>query len=141
MTLTRTVLLVDDDDDVRELIRMALERAGHTVIEAATSDEALTRFATDGGRIDLLLTDVAMPGGTGPNLYRRLSATQPALPVLFMSGCPDHDGIDGAALIEKPFTMTTLVAQVSRVACGEPPMTGAVSHPIRHAARALRNRA
>lgn len=133
MTPTRTVLLVDDEDDVRELIRMALERAGHTVIEAATADEAVTRFATDGGRIDLLLTDVAMPGGTGPNLYRRLSATQPALPVLFMSGYPEHDGIDGAALIEKPFTMTTLVAHVSRVARGVSSPAGAVSHSVQNA--------
>ena len=130
-------MVVDDDEDVRDLIRMALVRAGFMVVEAGSSEEAVRRFS-DHAHIDILLSDVCMPDGSGPDLHRLLSKAHPGLPVLFMSGYSD-DVVEGwagdgeADFIEKPFTLSTLVAHVSRLARGVPPATSEMSHSIENA--------
>jgi CheY-like chemotaxis protein len=80
------ILLVDDDETIRHVIRTMLELHGYRVIDAALPQRALTLFEQDPAAIDLLITDVRMPGMTGPALADRLAHTRTDLPVLFMSG-------------------------------------------------------
>ena len=114
---TETILLAEDEAPVRALARVILQRAGYTVIEAATPAEAEARSLSM-PTIDLLLTDVVMPGGTGPELFRRLSARRPTLRVLFMSGYAERDLFDRAAVthtgafLPKPFSKDELIARV-----------------------------
>jgi signal transduction histidine kinase len=114
---SETILLVEDEATVRLLARIILQRAGYTVVDAASPADAELQWASI-GHVDLLLTDVVMPGRTGPDLFRRLSAGRPDLPVLFMSGYADWDLFDRAgvahpaAFLEKPFSAGALLAKV-----------------------------
>jgi signal transduction histidine kinase len=117
---TATVLLVEDEQAVRELVRIILERAGYSVIEAANADEAETLSAAMRS-FDLLLTDVVMPGRSGFELFNRLQAQLPSLRVLFISGYTDYAMFDATiverdlAFLEKPFSAEGLVAKVREV--------------------------
>jgi signal transduction histidine kinase len=117
---TATVLLVEDEQSVRELVRIILERAGYSVIEAANPDEAETLFAAMRS-IDLLVTDVVMPGRSGFELFNQLHAQMPSLRVLFISGYTDYAMFDATiverdlAFLEKPFSAEGLVAKVREV--------------------------
>jgi two-component system cell cycle sensor histidine kinase/response regulator CckA len=117
---TETILLVEDEATVRLLARIILQRAGYTVVDAASPADAELLWASI-APVDLLLTDVVMPGRSGPDLFRRLSAGRPDLPVLFMSGIADWDLFDRAgvarpaAFLEKPFSAGALLAQVRQV--------------------------
>jgi PAS domain S-box-containing protein len=86
-----TVLLVEDEDLVRSVVRRSLERYGYEVIEARSAHEALALEARYRDRIDIVLSDVVMPGMSGRALAVELSARRPSLPVVFMSGYPDED--------------------------------------------------
>ena len=117
---SETILLAEDERTVRLLARRILQRAGYTVVEAANPAEA-ERLAASMPHIDLLLTDVVMPGGSGPELYRRLISQRETLRVLFMSGYAERDLFDRAQIpraapfLEKPFTVDALVAKVREV--------------------------
>ena len=119
-TGTATVLLVEDEQAVRELVRMILERAGYSVIEAANGDEAETLFAAIEAA-DLLVTDVVMPGQSGFELFNRLHTKRPSLRVLFISGYTDYAMFDNTivegelAFLEKPFSAEGLIAKVREV--------------------------
>ena len=114
-----TILLVEDDPAVREVTRAALEIGGHRVLEAdgpATAEQ----IASDGKiGIDLLLTDVVMPGMNGAELARRLREFRPELVTLFMTGYADSEVRRLATLgsaqkhIQKPFTVSGLLARVN----------------------------
>ena len=108
-----TILLIEDDDAVRELTRRMLVRAGYTVVEARYGTEAL-ELAHDGRRFELVLSDVVMPGLSGPEVVARLQARRPGVPAIFMSGyAPQTEGpLGGAELVRKPFTATRLLAAV-----------------------------
>src|SRR6185503_5206333 len=80
-----TILLIEDDDSVREIARRILTHAGYTVIEARYGSEALD-LAADHPHIDLVLSDVVMPGLSGPEVVQRLRSTRPEIVPLFMSG-------------------------------------------------------
>ena len=82
------VLLVDDKHSIREPIRRLLSRHGHEVLVADSFEEAVRVFATRPRTIDLLLTDVVMPGMSGRQLAERLRRLEPDLPILYMSGHP-----------------------------------------------------
>jgi CheY-like chemotaxis protein len=116
----KTVLLVEDADRVRALGGRMLERLGYTVLVAANADEALQLFE-QGSSIDVLLTDVVMPGDSGPELSRRLVGKQPSLKVIYMSGYTEdalaHHGVldPGIALLYKPFTFETLERKIREV--------------------------
>jgi CheY-like chemotaxis protein len=109
-----TVLLVEDDPTVRVVTGRILRELGYTVLEAGSAAEARSVAATAGGRIDLLLTDVVMPGGSGRDLADALTQARPDLPVVFMSGYTAdvilRQGIvhDKVALLAKPFTADAL---------------------------------
>jgi len=115
-----SILLVEDETAVRGLVRTILERAGFTVVEAATPAEAERVFG-DMATVDLLVTDVIMPGATGPDLFRLLEAKQPELRVLYMSGYTDRVILDAgtltskAAFLEKPFSAEALIGKVRAV--------------------------
>jgi two-component system cell cycle sensor histidine kinase/response regulator CckA len=113
-----TILLVEDDPAVRDLARAVLEAKGYLVLAAADGAEALALAARHAGPVDVLLTDVVMPGLSGREVAERLSAARPALRVVYMSGYPD-DIIGQRGVIEphvrflqKPFTASTLLARV-----------------------------
>jgi CheY-like chemotaxis protein len=114
-------MLVEDDDSVRNLVRVMLESKGYRVLAAAGAEEAEQLCAARAGDVDLLLSDVVMPEVNGRMLAERLAATSPSLRVLFMSGYSDeavyrHGEISpDAAFIEKPFTDRTLARKVREV--------------------------
>jgi signal transduction histidine kinase/ActR/RegA family two-component response regulator len=114
---SETILLAEDETPLRSLVRVVLERAGYKVVDAATPAEARAR-AESMPSIDMLLTDVVMPGGTGPELYRWLAAGHPSMRVLFMSGYAEQDlfdreGVSAAgAFLAKPFTTRDLIGRV-----------------------------
>jgi two-component system, cell cycle sensor histidine kinase and response regulator CckA len=111
---TETILLVEDEEPVRNVARGILERSGYTVIQACDGAEALRVSERHVGAIDLLLTDIVMPKMSGPELAKRLVKARPGLKVLCMSGYTDdatfrHGLADaGFAHLQKPLTIVTL---------------------------------
>jgi signal transduction histidine kinase/ActR/RegA family two-component response regulator len=124
-----TVLLAEDDESFRELMRVTLEREGYRVLEAADGRAALEVAARYEGRIDLLMTDVIMPGVDGRRLAERLLPGRPEMRVLFVSGyagdlLSDIDALPGRrAFLQKPFTMQELARRVSEVTGVRPTAT------------------
>ncbi|GAA0278537.1 PAS domain-containing sensor histidine kinase [Cryptosporangium japonicum] len=116
-----TILLVDDERDLRGSIETILTRAGYTVISAGTGAEAVDLAATYSGRLDLLLTDITMPGLSGREVADRIRALHPAIAVLYMSGFAQRlltskGTIDPeVTLIEKPFNRRDLLAAIDEV--------------------------
>ena len=114
-----TILLAEDDDAVRALARTTLERAGYRVLAAQDGNSAITLAAAYPGRIDLLLTDVIMPGMNGRELAEQLTAMRPGVPVLFTSGYTGNVLADlglpaaGVAFLDKPFTPRSLTTAVA----------------------------
>ena len=114
------ILLVEDEPGVREIARRTLDQAGYTVIEAAGGDEATMIIADFGADIDLLLTDVVMPGAMGPDVARSLGQANDHAAMLYMSGYSDevisHQGLltPGISMVAKPFTSEGLLAAVQR---------------------------
>jgi len=120
-TGNETILLVEDEEQVRNLIAEVLQMQGYTVLEARDGREALQLVAQHRDTIDLLLTDVVMPGTGGKVLADQLSRSQPKLKVLYMSGYTDaaivHHGVldSGVAFLQKPFTPRALARKVRAV--------------------------
>jgi hypothetical protein len=98
----KAVLLVEDQPEVRAFAAEVLRRAGHHVTEAADGPSAL-EAARAMGRVDLLITDLSMPGMHGTELAGRLLAQYPGMPVLYMSGYAGEDPPSGWPLLHKPF--------------------------------------
>jgi two-component system, cell cycle sensor histidine kinase and response regulator CckA len=115
-----TVLVVEDADGLRELAKRLLERQGYTVLLAADAAEALSIFDRTPG-IHVLLTDVVMPGASGPELTKQLIERQPGLKVIYMSGYTEdaitHHGVlnPGIDFLHKPFTSETLSRKLREV--------------------------
>jgi len=115
---TACVLIVEGEEPIRALTRTILERAGHRVLDAATSADAETLFDREPGGIDLVVTDVALRDGYGPALFTRLRDKQPSLHVLYMSGHSDEMLVEHGALnpedgcVRKPFLSDELVRKV-----------------------------
>jgi len=113
-----TVLVAEDEELVREVLTDVLESAGHTVLTAASGEEALERARAHGGPLDLVVSDVVMPGLAGPELARRLRAERPGLPVLLLSGytggsAARPEGRAGeVAFLEKPVGPAALLERV-----------------------------
>jgi CheY-like chemotaxis protein len=115
---TETVLVVEDEEAVRLIVRRVLEAQGYRLIEARDGHDALRICSQRGDEIDLVLSDVIMPGMGGRELSRALAATRPGLPILFMSGYNDDsdlagtDGEPASGVLAKPFTSETLARHV-----------------------------
>lgn len=123
---TETILIVEDESMVRALVLQVLRSCGYTVIEAASAEEAVERSRSFPGTIHLVLTDVVMPGESGPQLARRLASERPQARVLFMSGYAHGElgqrGLleEGTPFLEKPFTPYLLMLRVREVLGGVP---------------------
>jgi two-component system cell cycle sensor histidine kinase/response regulator CckA len=139
---SETVLLVEDEPMLRELMEMILTEAGYTILAAGSPTEALALAEGREGGIDLLISDVVMPRMSGPELAERLVERRPDLRVLYVSGYPDETlGKHGVAprritLIEKPFRDSDLRAKVREVL--DAPVSAAPSLPGRRARPAWR---
>jgi CheY-like chemotaxis protein len=118
---TATVLLVEDEDAVRRLGSRVLTRAGYTVLTAASADAAIEVAAHFEGAIDLLLTDVVMPGRSGRELAEELMPLHPEMRLLYASGYTEdaiiRHGVSSqqTAFLEKPFTPNALLRKVRQV--------------------------
>ncbi len=120
---TGTVLVVEDEDGVRELIREFLESAGYRVLDARCGEDALAVAESSGGAIDLLVADRALPGLSGSQTASRLRSAIPGLAVLFVSGYPDemaHDEASASTFLAKPFTRNALANKVREVVRARP---------------------
>jgi two-component system, cell cycle sensor histidine kinase and response regulator CckA len=119
----KTILLVEDEDMLRGLIRELLEIKGYTVMEASQGVEALELFKSAADPVDLILTDVVMPHMSGSELVERLRKDHPALKVIFMSGYTGannaaiHKSLEmpGVAFLQKPFRLNALISQVEEL--------------------------
>jgi PAS domain S-box-containing protein len=120
-----TILVVEDDPSVRGLVQEALRLNGYEVLVARHGIEALLTGAKHLGPIHLLLTDVAMPQMSGPEVAEKLTVVRPEIKVLYMSGYPDHPvfeqgGVDrDTAFLQKPFTPNLLTQKVREVLDGK----------------------
>jgi CheY-like chemotaxis protein len=116
-----TVLLAEDQADVRLLTSTILESLGYSVLEADSGAKALEISGQFQGRIDLLLTDVIMPGMTGRGLAKRLRSLRPSIKVLLVSGYAEADRPQSRGsesefdLLPKPFTPSALAAKVREI--------------------------
>ena len=127
----RTILVVDDEPEVRKLVGAMVTRYGYNVLTADSGEHAVTLYRNHRGSIDLLLADVVAPGMSGPMLADKLTAIDPTLKVLFMSGYDNTQVVQryvvekGHALLTKPFTLDQLGRKVQEI-LGEPhPSTSA----------------
>jgi len=125
-----TILLVDDEEPIRRLLKAILAKHGYRVLEASGPAEA-EKIATEQVEIDLLVTDMAMPGGSGLDLVQLLTAKRPGLRAILMSGhCPETaEGSEGALpYLQKPFTASKLLDLVEQVLKSSAPSPNAKSH-------------
>jgi two-component system cell cycle sensor histidine kinase/response regulator CckA len=120
-TAGKIVLVVDDEADVLRLVQSILTEEGYEVIAAKSADGAIKAFDRLSRPVDLLLTDVVMPGMSGPMLVDQLLQKQPDLKVLFMSGYDDRQVVQryvvekGFRLLAKPFTVKQLRSTIDAV--------------------------
>jgi len=117
----KTILFIDDNEMILDMARMILEMHGYTVLLASTPSKALDMATSHEGSIDLLITDVVMPEMNGPELYERLLAVHPKLPVLYISGYKDDVVLRGGApeedvvFVPKPFTSEQLMGRIEQI--------------------------
>jgi two-component system cell cycle sensor histidine kinase/response regulator CckA len=115
------VLLVEDEDAVRSFAARALQLRGYTVMEAASGEEALEILKDDGLNVDIMVSDVIMPGLDGPAWVREARKTRPESKVIFVSGYAEdafvggESGIPNASFLPKPFTLPELTQRVKEM--------------------------
>jgi CheY-like chemotaxis protein len=118
---SETVLLVEDEDSVRELVRDTLASKGYRVLEAQNGQGGLAAAAMYDGKIDLVLTDVVMPGMGGRELVQQLLPLRPGIKVLYLSGYTEDAIVNegtiesGKFFLQKPFTLQNLTRKVRDV--------------------------
>jgi signal transduction histidine kinase len=139
---TETILLVEDDEQVCALMLSALQNAGYTVLEARDGVEALLAIGRHGGALDLLVTDVVLPGMSGPDIAGHVAGLRPDAAVLYVSGYADHAAVEhgelpeDAALLQKPFTPLALARKVRQTLDARPAACpGAASSHRAHRSR------
>jgi two-component system cell cycle sensor histidine kinase/response regulator CckA len=124
---TETLLIVENEAAIRNLLQMALRKNGYTVLAAESGHEALELVRVHAGPLDLLITDVMMPDMDGPELVRQLTTIRPETRTLFMSGYMDdalgEHGILPANVnfIQKPFSPRVIAQKVRDILDGAPP--------------------
>jgi DNA-binding response OmpR family regulator len=110
-----TILVVEDDEGVRDLIRKALAPIGARLLVAGSAADAVVLAADE--HVDLLLADVVLPGASGPELAAQLRAARPTLQVIYITGWDDHSALagvpEGVPLLKKPFDVWELAQAVT----------------------------
>jgi two-component system, cell cycle sensor histidine kinase and response regulator CckA len=118
---TETILLVEDEESVRQLVRDTLESKGYKIIEAGNGESGIGAAAQHSGKIDLVITDVVMPGMGGRELAEQILKTRPQTKVLYLSGYAEDAVLsegsldEGTAFLQKPFTLQNLSRKVREV--------------------------
>jgi PAS domain S-box-containing protein len=118
---TETILVVEDEDEIRDMVREYLERKGYTVVAANNGRDALQVAQRYKGSIHLLLTDVVMPQVGGHELAQQIKGMRPRIKILFTSGYPEHATLDekiadqSAVLLQKPYPLNTLASQIRKM--------------------------
>ncbi|MCA8887373.1 MAG: response regulator [Parvularculaceae bacterium] len=113
------ILLAEDDDSMRRFLKKALEKAGHSVVDASQGDEALTELQLR--EFDLLLTDIVMPVMDGIELARRAAQIDPEMKIMFITGFaavalnPANRAPEDAKVLSKPFHLKDLVQEIDRM--------------------------
>jgi len=121
---TETIIIVEDEENILHLVVLTLRKQGYQVIPALTPETALNSAAAHNGKIDLLITDIVMPGMNGKELKDKLAATQPLMKSLFMSGytaevIAQHGALEAELhFLQKPFTIHNLLEKVRRILDG-----------------------
>ncbi|WP_250028030.1 response regulator [Paractinoplanes maris] len=116
-----TVLVVDDEEDLRDIMRRMLERRGFATLTAGDSQQAIAACREHPGDIDILVTDLGLPGVSGGELSRSATQLRPEMSVVYISGLPKEiavaDGLIGedALLVKKPFSSEVLVQTLRAV--------------------------
>ena len=115
-----TILLAEDEEETREIIKGILEDSDYTVIEAASGKEAIEKYNERQTAIDLLIFDVLMPEMTGKEAYEKIRASSPAIKIIFMSGSLDdirsgEFNMNGAPFFSKPFKVGPFLSKVREV--------------------------
>jgi DNA-binding NtrC family response regulator len=119
--LGETVVLAEDEDELRTLLGRVLAGSGYQVVAGRNGAEALAAVRARGGRVDVLVTDVVMPRMTGTELAATLAGEQPGVKVLFMTGHTDDAtlldrfAIGDVEIIQKPFTSEALLTHIRRI--------------------------
>ena len=114
----RQILVVEDEADIRRLVRYNLEQEGYTLFEAADGEEALAIAEANAGSIDLMISDVIMPGLDGPHLLRAARPFLGDCPVMFISGYAEAEfsdlleGESGVSFLAKPLDIMSLAERV-----------------------------
>jgi CheY-like chemotaxis protein len=120
-TASKRILVVDDEEGIRTLVRKVLERQGFQVLEAESGDVAIRLLERDGAPFDLLISDMMMPGVDGRTLATRVSQMRPGIRILFISGYTEDADVQsgrlpaGTAFLPKPFPHSALVDAVNRL--------------------------
>src|SRR5919106_454560 len=114
-----TVLVAEDEDGVRGVVTRILSRNGYTVLPASSGSTALDIFSRQTEEIDVVLTDVIMPGMSGKELADRIEQLRPGIPILYMSGYEDRTisqrgVLKGKGYVRKPFSATELLREIDR---------------------------
>jgi two-component system, cell cycle sensor histidine kinase and response regulator CckA len=123
--MRRTILVVDDEPHIRSLLKSILERERYRVLEAANGRQALGICDEQGETIDLLLTDIVMPELDGLELAELVSARNPRMRILYMSGKCDIEAVQrnivdrGFGFVRKPFAIDALVVRIREFLAGE----------------------
>jgi len=121
MVYKETILLAEDEESVRKLIKEVLEADGYRVIEAADGEEAISKFMENKDRIDILLLDIVMPKMSGREVYERIKKIKPDIKLLMASGYPadfiSQKGIleEGLNFIAKPMSPPKLLKKMREV--------------------------
>jgi PAS domain S-box-containing protein len=118
---TETILVVEDEDEIRDMVREYLERKGYTVVAASNGSEALQVAQRYKGTIHLLLTDVVMPQVGGHELAQQIKGMRPRIKILFTSGYPEHAAVTdqaadpSAVILQKPYPLNTLASRIRQM--------------------------
>jgi len=111
-----TVLLVEDEESVRELVRATLEKQGYTVLDTGKGDVALQMALSHTGPIDILISDLVLPGMGGRELGSKVNESHPETKILIVSGYPEDMVVGpGIEFLQKPFTLQALAGKVQDV--------------------------
>jgi two-component system cell cycle sensor histidine kinase/response regulator CckA len=111
-----TVLLVEDEESVRELVRATLEKQGYTVLDTGQGDVALQMAQSHAGPIDILISDLVLPGMGGRELGSKVNESHPETKILIVSGYPEDMVVGpGIEFLQKPFTLQALAGKVQDV--------------------------